>query len=419
MIFKNKLNNSILYLGFCCTLMFSPLIQVDSDKNKQNVHTTTNEGINKEIKSKVANYIKEKKYNSAFQLLETYDPENKNIDLVLLKEDLALKYFVTSIMHRTFAFKDLGKSEDLLSVRGSTGNYRMFHFPIDQVLQELLKNNQDHCLLIRGLGDYYYEVSTKYGGNWLIKSDELSKEIENQYLKSVKSGCADAFVYNILGYQALDREDYQTSIEFFKKALMLKPIYPNPNYGIAISYIKLNHSETALDYALSAYSQFDTQRGKRDVARMLGRVYSDLKNDLKAREYYEFSNKVIPNHYGTLAGLVDVYARIDKPKLKKAMGEFYGLNPRNPTIYHDLYDICASNNTVEDLINFYKEKLLKKENDLVIKGSLNFYLGQLYLKKEPQLAKKYIIQARDLFTQIYAKDHEVFKLIDNILTSLD
>ncbi len=64
--------------------MFSPLIQVDSDKNKQNVHTTTNEGINKEIKSKVANYIKEKKYNSAFQLLETYDPENKNIDFDLV-----------------------------------------------------------------------------------------------------------------------------------------------------------------------------------------------------------------------------------------------------------------------------------------------------------------------------------------------
>ncbi|WP_235596806.1 tetratricopeptide repeat protein [Leptospira alstonii] len=415
----NKLNNSILSLGFCSILMFSPLIQVDSDENKQNVHTTANESINKEIESKAASYIKEKKYNSAFQLLETYDPENKNIDSVLLKEELALKYFVTSIMHRTFAFKDLSKNEDLLSARGSTGNYTMFHFPIDRVLQELLKNNPDNCLLNRGLGDYYFEVNTKYGENWFIKSDELSKEIENQYLKSVKLGCADAFVYNVLGHQTLYREDYQTSIEFFKKALTLKPIYPNPNYGIAHAYIKLNNSEVALDYALSAYTQFDTQREKADAARMLGRIYSDLKNDLKTREYYEFSNKVIPNHYGTLAGLVDVYARIDKSKLKKAMDEFYGLNPRNPTIYHDLYDICASNNTIEDLINFYKEKLLKKENYLAIRGSLNFYLGQLYLKKEPQLAKKYIIQARDLFTQIYAKDHEVFKLINNILTSMD
>ncbi|AVQ11298.1 Tetratricopeptide repeat protein [Leptospira santarosai] len=394
--------------------IYLPLTQIDAEsKNELFESTKTTD----DIKLKISQYIKDKKYNSAFQFLKAKDPENKNIDLVLLKEDLALNYFVNSLMHQGFAFKDLEKTESIFSVRGSEGNYVMYSFPIDKIIQGLLKIEPNHCLLNRGLGDFYFEVSSKYGENWFLKGDELFKAIESPYLKTVQLGCADAFVFNWLGHQASQREDYNLSIKNFQQALTLKPEYPYANYGIAYSLIKIKKVEEALGFALNAYSQFETQKGKGDASRLLGLIYSELKNDPKAMEYLELSNKITPNHYGTLGGLVDVYARIAQPKLKRSMNEFFNLAPKNPTIYNNLYEICSSNGRLDDLVNFYKEKLLRKENDEIIDGSLNFYIGQIYLARDKALAKKHLIQARNTFSKIYAKSHEVFIAIDQGLAS--
>src|ERR1700759_437737 len=67
--------------------------------------------------------ITEKKYDSAFEVLEKADPNNKNADVVIEKEDIVLRYFVTSIMHKVFALKDLKPDEDIMDYRGKNGSF--------------------------------------------------------------------------------------------------------------------------------------------------------------------------------------------------------------------------------------------------------------------------------------------------------
>ena len=66
-----------------------------------------------EVLFKANELIKDKKYESAYRLLEDYDLKNDKPDVVLLKEKIALNYFVTSIMHQMFSFKDIQINEDI------------------------------------------------------------------------------------------------------------------------------------------------------------------------------------------------------------------------------------------------------------------------------------------------------------------
>ena len=64
---------------------------------------------------KANDFIAEKKYETAFNLLDKFDPTNDKPNIVLLKEDILLNYFVTSIMHQMFALTDIKKAEDILT----------------------------------------------------------------------------------------------------------------------------------------------------------------------------------------------------------------------------------------------------------------------------------------------------------------
>ena len=66
-----------------------------------------------ETVKKANDFIASKKYETAFKTLQDFDPKNEKPNISLLKEEIALNYFVTSIMHEMFAFKDLEKGEDI------------------------------------------------------------------------------------------------------------------------------------------------------------------------------------------------------------------------------------------------------------------------------------------------------------------
>src|ERR1700743_422923 len=89
---------------------------------------------------KLANtLIANKKYDSAFKTLEAFDPKNRNPQIALLKEDISLDYFISNIMYQTFAFKDLEKNEDISDYRGKSGAFSMYMFPVNEILDSLIK----------------------------------------------------------------------------------------------------------------------------------------------------------------------------------------------------------------------------------------------------------------------------------------
>ncbi|MFH0894152.1 MAG: hypothetical protein V2A54_06935 [Bacteroidota bacterium] len=361
---------------------------------------------------KANDLITNKKYETAFKLLDDFDPENSKPDIVLLKEDIVLNYFVSSIMHQMFALKDLEKNEDIMDYRGKEGSFGMQMFQVDSILENLIKLYPTNCKLYKGLGEYYYEVHLKYGGKWLKDDNELFKLLETDFQKAVDGNCADYLSHYVLGYINLAQEKYKESIPYFLKSIELNKDYASSHYNLAYAYLFTDDRQNALKYAKNSLDLYTDQTYKSDAARMLGQIYTELKDDKNALENYELADKIDPGNYYNIKPLLNLYIKISYKKADEKTVAFFNLAPANPTIYNDLEEIYYSNKKENDLTAFYKSQLSSfKGNDKVL-GNLNFYLGKIYIDTDKKVAKEYFLKAKDIFSKIYDKDHQVFKAID-------
>jgi len=145
---------------------------------------------------------------------------------------------------------------------------------------------------------------------------------------------------------------------------------------------------------------------------MIGQIYSELNDTKNAIVFYELADKIDSKNYYNLQPLLALYVKTDNQKKEEMMNSFYNLAPDKPTIYNDLGNIYFENKKINELIEFYKSKLLTYEDEKKISGNLNFYLGQLFLDSDKKIAKEYFLNAKSIFKTIYDNDNQVFKAID-------
>jgi len=371
-----------------------------------------------DILNNAKSFITNRKYNSAFKLLNEADPKNEKSDFVLLKEEIALNYFVQSIMHQMFGLKDLEPDEDINELRGQEGVSSMYSFPIDEILLELIKKYPENYKLYKGLAEYYYEVHLKYGDNWLKTNDELFDLIQKNYNLALSHNEFDYLTYYVLGYIALVKEDYKASIPYFLTSIKLNELYPTSYYNLSYAYLSLNDRDNALQNATKSLDLYSDQTYKGDAARMIATIYSEQGNESKMIEYYELSNEIDPNNYYTLRPLVSYYVKNGSDNLIQATTGFYELAPDNPTIYNDLYDIYYEYNKPDQLVEFFKSQLDKFKKDPQVYGNLNFYLGRITRDTDNMIASDYFIKAKESFSKVLDSNHQVFKIIEEALKDL-
>ncbi len=359
---------------------------------------------------KANDLIVNKKYESAFKLLDNFDPENSKPDIVLLKVDIVLNYFVSSIMHQMFALKDLEENENIMDYRGREGSFSMQMFEADSILIKLIEIHPTNCKLYKGLGEFYYEVHLKYGDRWLINDNELFQLIQTNFQKAVDGNCADYYSNYILGYINVAQEKYQECIPYFLKAIEQNKDYATSHYNLAYAYLFIDDRENALKYAQNALNLYTDQEYKSDAAQMLGVIYSELKDDENAIKSYELSDKLTPENYYTLKPLLELYVNTENKNADKTAAIFFNLAPTNPTIYNDLEDIYY--NKEKKLIDFYKSQFSMFKNNEKVQGNLNFYIGRIYIDTDKKMAKKYFLKSKEIFGKIFDKNHQVFNAIE-------
>lgn len=384
-------------------LLFLPLFSFS-----QNVEETL---------TKSSKLVVEKKYNSAFELLEKADPKNDNADIVLAKENIVLGYFVTSIMHQMFALKDLQPNEDVMDYRGKEGTYSMHVFRADSLLNRLIKTQPNNNKLYVGLGNYYYEAFLHYNSNWIETPETLFRLIEENYTKAISLHQEGYMTYYELGYINLLQKKYTQAVDYFNKSIELNDKYGNSTYNLAFAYLYQGDQTNALKYAIKSIALYDDKAYKGDAARMSAEIYGKLNDSKNEIRYYELSDKIDPQNYYTLKMLLAKYVNINDLKEKETLNTFYSLAPENPTIYNDLTNIYA--NKSAELIIFYENKLPQYNANKKIYGNLNFYLAQLYIASNKTKAKECLLKAKSSFEGTFAKDNTVFKAIDTLMKQTD
>jgi len=372
-----------------------------------------------EILSKANDLIANKKYSSAFKTLHDFDPKDENPDIVLLEEDIALNYFVTSMMHQMFAFKDLKMNESVMDYRGKEGVYDMFSFSVNDIMDKLIKKYPTNYKLYKGLADFYSDVLIRYPGNWLKKDNELSDLVLKNYQIVIDHQAADYTVYYKVGLELVSRKKYKESIPNFLESIKLKSDNADTHYNLAYAYLYTNDRENALKYAKNSFDWYTDKNYKEDAARMIGQIYVEMKNDSDAIKYYEIANVMEADNYYNLHPLLNLYVKTTDPKAKETLNSFYNLAPDKPTIYNDLGNIYYENSKTSELIDFYLTKVPAYASDKKISGNLHFYLGQLYLDSDKKTAKDYFLKAKAIFSTVFDKNNGVFNAINEGIKQAD
>jgi tetratricopeptide (TPR) repeat protein len=388
-------SNRLLIMVLFLLLQVSGFAQLDSDITKE-----------------ANDLITGKKYESAFKLLQDTDPGNKKPDIVLLKEKIAINYFVSSMMHQMFAFKDLEKNQDLMDYRGKQGTFGMYTFAINDVLDTLIKQFPDNYSLYKGLAEFYYDAQQRYGDKWLKDDSIVSDLIVKNYQIVIDHNLVDDKAYYVLGLEKLTHNKKRESIPYFLKAIELKKDIADAHYNVAYAYLFEKDLKNALKYALNSLELYKDVDNKGDAARMVAEIYADLKDEKNALKYYELANTIAGSNYYNLRPLLHIYVRNGSPKASATLDAFYKLGPDKPAIYQDLMDIYSASKKIPVLIDFLKSKFATYRDQKEVMGSLNFYLGVLYLPTDKKTAKAYFLKSKEVFSEVLEKDNKVFNAIE-------
>ncbi len=373
---------------------------------------------NKTIK-KADKLIAKKQYASAYALLEAKDPDNLKPSIVLKKADMAMDYFVTTIMHQTFAFKDLEEGEDLMGARinneGQT--FTLYLLPIQEVLDSLIKQYPKNYALHKTLGKFYYEVYLKYGENWMMTSEDLLKKMYDYSREAAENGEADFLTYYNIGFYLTGMERYSEAIAAYKNSIARDTSYPTSQYNLAICYLYVDSAQKGISYAEKAIKLYKSPALKADAARVTGVLYKtagDLENALK---YLKLSDKVQPGNYYTLAQLLDVQLEL---KLNKeasvSAAQFFELDPTNPAMMGELMNVYVQHNSDSLLFPILNQKIEEHKDEYEIIGNIYFHLARYYIaQNDINAARRLLYASRKNFEKVLEDDTPVFKVIDDFL----
>lgn len=364
--------------------------------------------------------VTSKQYDSAFSLLNETDKNGDNPEIVLKQVDIALNYFATSTMHQMFGFKDLQPGETIEDIRGTSGVYTYYKFEIDKILDKLIAKYPENWQLYKALGEFYYEVSVKYGNNWLKKEQELLDLAESNCLKAEQNGVFDAKSLYTIGEAELQKKNYQQAVSYYLRSLELDSKIANTNYNLAYAYLYLSKFDEGLKYAEVSLNLYGDKVYKADAARLMAVFYRNKNEDPNAIKYYKVSEEINPNNYYNLTALLELYIKANELGAAADTADaLFALEPTEAQLTQDVVRSYYNNNQNDELFKFFDRMEKKYAKQDQVMGNLLFYKAYVYkFIKDFKQAKACFTSARKYFAKSLEKDNDVFELIEKELEEL-
>lgn len=369
--------------------------------------------------------MEESKYYTAFKILNDTPQGEENPKIILKKVEIALNYYVTSINHETFGFKDLEPGEGILDLRRQEGVYATYHFPISEVLENLLQKYPENWRIHKALGEYYFEIFQLYRGRWRKSDEEVLKLADEHYRIAREHGVYDFKSLYFLGLNQMLHKDYEQASTFLKEALKYgnsnHPLYATANYNLAYAYLHQNKFVQGLEYAIDSYQLYHEPTDQADAARMVGILYRQLGDRPHAIEYYTIAEELIPGNYYNMMPLLELY--LEDAELAKAnhiAGQLFALQPASPNMLSDIMTSYGRNGYSTEFINLCLGLVGDYAQNNEILGNIHFHIGFCYyVLGNYEECRSSFLTARDFFVQCYSANHEVFSVISDYLEHIE
>jgi tetratricopeptide (TPR) repeat protein len=222
--------------------------------------------------------VLERRYQSAWQLLQRLDSANTRPAVVVQKADLALSYYVATDELRRFAFRNLKLLDPSLdSLRQLGQDTARLAFPVRPVLEQLQQRFPENYKLSRALGDYYFTVQQCDCAEAELGEDEVFRRIITQYQQAHAHGQGNYLSYFALGYAYQRLGQFRESLLPFERALQLRPTYATAHLNLAFVLLELKELEKAREHARRAVELFPDAPHKEDANFLLGQIEERMK----------------------------------------------------------------------------------------------------------------------------------------------
>ncbi|SHK18449.1 tetratricopeptide repeat protein [Hymenobacter psychrotolerans] len=219
-----------------------------------------------EVLRKATELMQDRQYESAWKLLNGFDPKHRRPAVALKQTELALNYHLRSRELEGFGFVDLKPLERLDSLRAKyTRAAIRYPFAVELVLKNLLKQQPGNYKLNRALADYYFQVEQCQCAEADKSPATLYALMARHYTIAHQHGQGDYSSYYKLGYARMSQTRFTESLPLFQRSIKLRPDYAPAHFHLAYSYTELKKLRPALEEARTAARLADTPELKYDA----------------------------------------------------------------------------------------------------------------------------------------------------------
>ncbi|MGY2130726.1 hypothetical protein ACW9KT_00750 [Hymenobacter sp. HD11105] len=385
--------------------------------------------------------VLQRKYNSAFALLQQFDRQNARPAVAMRKQEMALSYHITTNGYQTFTLKDLALVESLEQMRAQRSYDSAYRFPIEEVLLNLKRRNPTNYRLDKALGDYYYSAQQCDCAEKDKGEDRLFALMVRHYEVAHLRGYGDYLSYYALGYAHERLGNFAQAIGPFKRSIQLKKDFPDAHYHMAYSLLELKQLENARDEVRLAMNYYQDEQFKSDAAYMLADIEEQIKRAPKpskgaagskpasrteatpaAQPAEPASSETPPAAPIDLATvrpkLLAALKGQNKPEIDRLSKQFLQAAPKEESTYSELLELHLKHNQAATLTTLFTEQAAVPSQPPLVQGYLRLYLGHLYLEQKNALqARNQFVLARQLLVQALPAKDKVFAVIDQLLAS--
>ena len=227
----------------------------------------------------------ERRYESAWQVLQRLDSANTIPAVVLQKANLALNYYTATQDLTRFAFRNLKLTDPAPdSLRMLNQDTARHAFAVRKVLERLRRQDPDNYRLARALGDYFYAVQQCDCAEQRLGEDEVFRRTILAYEEAHAHGQGDYISYFALGYAYQRLGRFEASLPPFERSLELRPNNPTVHLNLAFVLLELRDLEKARYHARSAQFLFPDAHHKEDAGFLMNQIEERIAQAQMARE---------------------------------------------------------------------------------------------------------------------------------------
>jgi Flp pilus assembly protein TadD len=362
----------------------------------------------------------EGRWSSAFEALNAFDPDDADPYALAMKTSIAISGFAQSARHLAFGFKDLEEGEDLETLRASGIEYGLTELDPPAMADAQEKAGKTSPpVLSKALGDYYYDVYSRFEGQWLLGDEEIGSRSVANYERALSAGLFDRDSLMNHAEMLMRISRAAESEPLYRRVLEIEPGNPTASYNLAMSYFLSDRKAEGLDQLDAAIGLIPQPEQRFEAIAVGARTAMEFGDDGRYESYLARADEEFPENPSPLMLRHALsIERGDDEAADRAADALMDKWASDPTIVRAIVSSWYNAGEADAAYAFLRRSIEGTTDDMEI-GTLQFYLAVLLVQDETgEEAKAKAValldEAEAHMSKVFDPEEQVFAVIDMI-----